>query len=156
MAKKSTDKTPESFSAVEASHIAEVPYQTIDYWARSGFIIPSIADAGGRGTERRYAFSDLVALRTARTLRKAGASMQALRKVVNARGSMESSLSDSRVILVGKDIAVVSNCDEVMDLLKSPQQMVFPAFVFDRPAVVKAIRKRIKEQPMTPRAARAV
>jgi hypothetical protein len=33
--------------------------------------------------------------------------------------------------------------------------MVFPAFVFDRPAVVKAIRKRIKEQPMI-RHARAV
>jgi DNA-binding transcriptional MerR regulator len=155
MTKKSIDKAPESFSAVEASHIAEVPYKTVDYWARSSFIVPSMAIADGRGTERRYTFDDLVALRTARTLRNAGASMQALRKVVESLGAMDSSLSDSRVILVGKEIAVVNDCDQVVALLKRPQQMVFPAFVFDRPAVVKAIRKRIKEQPMI-RHARAV
>jgi MerR HTH family regulatory protein len=57
--------TKESFSAREAARIAGVPYASLDYWARTKLVVPSIADAKGTGTERRYSFNDLVALRVA-------------------------------------------------------------------------------------------
>src|SRR5438876_9533564 len=85
----------EDFSAVEAADIVQIPYQTLDYWARTGFIVPRVATANGRGSERRYAFDDLVALRMVRALRKAGASMQALRRVVKALRTVENSLANS-------------------------------------------------------------
>ena len=54
--------------------------------ARTKFIVPSIAEAQGTGTERRHSFSDLLALRVARELREAGVSTQKLRRVVESSG----------------------------------------------------------------------
>ena len=75
-------KIAESFSAGEAAKITGVPYRNLDHWARTKFIVPSISEARGTGTERKYAFDDLVALRVARELREGGISTQALRQVV--------------------------------------------------------------------------
>src|ERR1051325_3166802 len=97
------------FSATEASSVSGVPYKTVDYWAKTGFIVPSIAAARGSGTERRYSFDDLVALRVARQLRKEGASMQALRKVVTALRNYKTDFASSRLIVVGSDIALVED-----------------------------------------------
>ena len=59
-------KIKESFSAGEAAKITGVSYRNLDHWARTKFIVPSISEARGTGTERKYAFDDLVALRVAR------------------------------------------------------------------------------------------
>jgi len=88
--------------------------RTIDYWAKTGFIAPSIADATGRGTERKYAFDDLVALRVARGLRQAGISMQALRLIVTglrAKKGVRNPLAESRLIAVGSDVDLVNSRD---------------------------------------------
>ena len=58
-------KATESFSTGDAVRITGVSFRNIDYWARTKFIVPSIAEAQGTGTERRYSFSDLLALRVA-------------------------------------------------------------------------------------------
>ena len=59
----------ESFSTGDAVRITGVSFRNIDYWARTKFIVPSIADAKGTRTERKDSFSDLLALRVARELR---------------------------------------------------------------------------------------
>src|SRR5258707_15864687 len=100
----------ESFSAGEASRITGVPYLTLDHWARTKFIVPSIADADGIGTERKYAFNDLLTLRVARELREAGVSTQALRKVVERLRSLRMSLAESHLMVVGSDIQLVLDC----------------------------------------------
>src|SRR5947199_8214048 len=111
----------ESFSTGEATRITGVPYRNIDHWARTKFIVPSIADAEGTGTERKYAFNDLVALRVARELREAGISTQALRRVVAHLRSiegLENPLAESRFIVVGTEIHLVRGCGEIIRLLK--------------------------------------
>jgi hypothetical protein len=40
-------KLRDSFSATEAALIAGMPYQTVDYWARTGFILPSEREGVG-------------------------------------------------------------------------------------------------------------
>ena len=80
--RKGMAKATESFSTGDAVRITGVSFRNIDYWARTKFIVPSIAEAQGTGTERRYSFSDLLALRVARELREAGVSTQSLRRVV--------------------------------------------------------------------------
>jgi DNA-binding transcriptional MerR regulator len=62
--------TTDSFSTGDAVRITGVSFRNIDYWARTRFIVPSIAEAKGTGTERKYSFSDLLALRVARELRE--------------------------------------------------------------------------------------
>src|SRR5881227_969401 len=73
----------DSFSTGDAVRITGVSFRNIDYWARTKFIVPSIAEARGTGTERRYSISDLLALRVARELREAGVSTQSLRRIID-------------------------------------------------------------------------
>ena len=42
------------FGAGETAKLAGVKYATLDFWASSGLIVPSIADAHGKGTEKRF------------------------------------------------------------------------------------------------------
>src|SRR5690348_2750887 len=101
-------KAKEVFSTIEAAQIAGLPVRTVDYWAKTGFIVPSIADAEGRGTERKYAFDDLVALRIALDLRRKGISLQALRSIVAElrrwKPSQRNPLAESRLVKVGSDV----------------------------------------------------
>jgi DNA-binding transcriptional MerR regulator len=137
----------ESFSTLEAAQIAGLPPRTVDYWARTGFIAPSIADATGRGSERKYAFDDLVALRVARGLRNAGISMQALRFIVTGlrakKGGVRNPLAESRLIAVGSDVDLVNSRDDVISVLRNPGKGAF-AFIFDVAGNREEIKKKIK------------
>ena len=50
----------EGFSGREAADIVGITYRQLDYWARTDLIRPSLADAKGSGSRRRYAYKDLV------------------------------------------------------------------------------------------------
>ena len=135
----------ETFSAGVASRAAGVPYRTLDYWARSRFIVPSGRQASGIGTERRYTFDDLVALRTARELRMAGISTQALRRVVRflKRHDIEKPLSELRLIIRAKDVLAVASDQELMSALNSPGQYAF-SFLLDMAHIVRDIEEELK------------
>jgi DNA-binding transcriptional MerR regulator len=143
--KVSAAQIRENYSAVEAAKIAAVPYQTLDYWARTEFIQPSAAGANGRGSERKYTFDDLIALRVARELRTAGASPQALRTVITALRAEHRSLAESRFMVVGSDIVMATNCGQVMSVLKKPGQLAFAAFIVDGPKTVIVLEKEIRK-----------
>jgi DNA-binding transcriptional MerR regulator len=151
--KNNTTRIRDSFSAVEAARYAAVPYQTVDFWARSEFITPSLATANGRGSDRSYSFDDLIALGVARELRKEGASMQALRKVVTALRTEGRSMAEFRWIVVGTDIKRASSCDDVMSMLEKPGQLAFPAFICDGPKTVEMIEGRMKKTKASAREA---
>jgi len=139
-------KTKESFSAGEAAQITGVPYRNIDHWARTKFIVPSISEARGTGTERKYAFDDLVALRVARELREAGISTQALRRVVDflrRKKGLQNPLAESRLLVVGSDVKLVSGCEEVVSLLEKPGQAAF-AFMVNLERTIEAIKRDVK------------
>ena len=40
--------------------IVGISYRQLDYWARTDLVRPSLADAQGSGTQRRYSYRDLV------------------------------------------------------------------------------------------------
>lgn len=52
-----------SFSTSAASRISGVPLRTVDFWAKSGVLEPSIAFPRGIGSDRRYSLEDLYVLR---------------------------------------------------------------------------------------------
>lgn len=113
--------------------ITGVSFRNIDFWARTKFIVPSIADAKGTGTERRYAFADLVALRMARDLREAGVATHALKRVVSTLRRLKSLSNptvECRLIVSGSDVYIATNSEEVISVLRKPGQTAF-AFIFD-------------------------
>jgi DNA-binding transcriptional MerR regulator len=138
-------KATDSFSTGDTVRITGVSFRNIDYWARTKFIVPSIAEAQGTGTERRYSFTDLLALRVARELREAGVSTQSLRRVVDflrARKSLTNPLAECHLIVTGSDVQVANSPEKIMSALRRPGQTSF-AFVFDLARTVVEMRHEI-------------
>ena len=64
----------EGYSGREAADIVGITYRQLDYWARTDLIRPSLADAKGSGSRRRYSYRDLVELKMIKTLLDSGRS----------------------------------------------------------------------------------
>jgi DNA-binding transcriptional MerR regulator len=142
----------DSFSTGEAVRITGVSFRNIDYWARTRFIVPSIADARGTGTERKYSFSDLLALRVAGALREAGVSTQSLRPIVRflqTRRGLKQPLAGCRLVVTGSDVQVATSPEKVMSALMRPGQTSF-AFVFDLARTVDEIKQEIHASKRKP------
>lgn len=147
----------DSFSTGEAVRITGVSFRNIDYWARSKFIVPSIADARGTGTERKYSFSDLLALRVARELREAGVSTQSLRRIVDflrTRKGLTNPLAECRLIVTASDVQVATSRQKVMNALVRRDQTSL-TFVFDLARTLEEMKQDIDAAKRKP-AARSI
>jgi DNA-binding transcriptional MerR regulator len=133
------------FTAGQAVRVSGLPYPVLDYWAKSGFIVPSITTAAGSGSQRRYSFRDVVALRVARELRDAGISLQSLRKVIGKlkeSEGIENPLAEERLILAGDDVVLVRSEEELLSQIRRPGQLYLTAVV-NLANVVEELRKAI-------------
>jgi DNA-binding transcriptional MerR regulator len=143
--KKIMPRETETFSTSEAARITHVPHRTIDYWARTQLVVPSIADANGIGTDRLYNFKDLVALRVARELRQAGTSTQGIRRVIEhlrAHGWPDP-LTQCRLVAVGSEVCFVRSCKQLENVLNRPGQGVF-AFMLDFKETVAEVTRDVR------------
>ncbi len=134
---------PDSFTAGQAARLSHTAYRTLDYWAKSGFVAPSVAPSRGKGSQRRYSFGDLVALRVATLLRGQGISLQQLRKVVarlRARG-YETPLSQVYLVSDGLDVFERQG-DELLSLLHRPGQGAF-LWVLNLGEVERELRREL-------------
>src|SRR5262245_49124133 len=70
------------YRGVTACSAAGITYRQLDYWARTGLVVPSVRDASGSGTQRLYSFRDIVVLKVVKRLLDAGVSLQNIRKAI--------------------------------------------------------------------------
>lgn len=135
----------DSFSTRRAAEIAGVSHRTVDYWAKTKFIVPSIADAKGIGTDRLYNFDDLIALRVAGDLRKSGISTQALRSVIDylRKRGYPKGLAGCRLLVLGTDVCMVHNCKEMESALNEPGQGIF-SFMIDISQAYKEVKDKAR------------
>ena len=125
------------FTARQVVKLTGVPYSTLNLWAKNGLVQPSVAPGTGTGSERVYSFSDLVALKVAFELRRSGVTTSSLKKVVDfLRQSehMEKPLSEARLVVSGRDVAIVRE-GELVSVLSKPGQG-YLSFVVDLPQVL--------------------
>src|SRR5256885_5873124 len=69
-----------------------ISYRQLDYWARTGLVVPSVRPAAGSGSQRLYSFRDIVVLKVVKRLLDAGGSLQNIRKAIDqlrARGGAD-------------------------------------------------------------------
>ena len=57
-----------AYRAPVAANIVGITYRQLDYWARTGTVVPSLGQASGYGSNRLYSWEDLVELSIAREL----------------------------------------------------------------------------------------
>src|SRR3954452_23378993 len=72
----------QGFKGPQACTIVGITYRQLDYWARTNLVRPSIHDAAGSGTQRRYSYRDLVELKVIKNLLDSGVSLQAARRAI--------------------------------------------------------------------------
>ena len=70
------------FGGPQVCALVGITYRQLDYWARTGLLRPSIAEARGSGTKRRYSYHDVLELKVIKQLLDAGISLQSARRAV--------------------------------------------------------------------------
>jgi DNA-binding transcriptional MerR regulator len=122
---KFRDVIQDAFSTAEAARLSNLTPRQLDHWARLGFLRPSVEEASGYGSRRRYSFNDLVKLRVAARLRASGLGLTRIRRCVEALKRLDSTgqadLGQARLIVIGDRVLWARSDREVVDLLKGGQ-----------------------------------
>ena len=114
----------QGYTGPEVCKITGITYRQLDHWTTSSLIKASIRNIKGSGFHRIYSFQDIIQIKLVNKLRKAGVSLQkiriALKNIVNILGD-NINISDVSVFSDGKSIYVISDNDQMLDLLKKGQ-----------------------------------
>src|SRR5689334_5175919 len=118
----SSEEDAVGYRGPTACHAAGISYRQLDYWARTGLVVPSVRDAAGSGSQRLYSFRDIVVLKVVKRLLDAGVSLQNIRKAIDTLRSR--GVGDLAGITLISDGTTVYECrspEEVVDLLQGGQ-----------------------------------
>jgi DNA-binding transcriptional MerR regulator len=112
------------FRGPVACRAADITYRQLDYWARTGLVVPEVRSAGGSGTQRLYSFRDLLILKVIKRLIDAGISLQQIRTAIEhlrVRGVED--LTQVTLMSDGISVYECTSDDQVVDLLRGGQGM---------------------------------
>jgi DNA-binding transcriptional MerR regulator len=116
------DSTFIGYRGATACAATGITYRQMDYWARTGLLVPSIRSAKGSGSQRLYSFRDILVLRIIKRLLDTGVSLQNVRKAVDHL--RERGVEDLSEITLMSDGASIFECtteDEVIDIMRGGQ-----------------------------------
>ena len=111
----------EGFSGREAADIVGITYRQLDYWARTDLIRPSLADAKGSGSRRRYSYKDLIELRMIKTLIDAGQRLDRVRSAFEYLRDLGDDLSAAQVVIAGDSVVLVRPGENLIDVVNKYQ-----------------------------------
>jgi DNA-binding transcriptional MerR regulator len=60
-----------------------VPYSTLNLWAKTGFVTPSIQGGNGTGHDRMYSAADVEILKIAQSMKAAGLTIGVIAKAIH-------------------------------------------------------------------------
>ena len=121
----------EGFRGPQVCQLVGISYRQLDYWARTGLLRPSLAEAKGSGTKRRYSYRDLLELKVIKRLLDAGVSLQSARRAVGClREDLGADLAASNLVLSDTTTVLAHTNGELVDLLAGGQGVfnVVPLF----------------------------
>jgi DNA-binding transcriptional MerR regulator len=118
----SDDEGENGFRGPQVCKLVGISYRQLDYWARTDLMRPSLADAQGSGTQRRYSYRDLVALKVIKSLLDAGVSLQTARKAIEyLRSYMGEELASASLVLNGTNSVLAQSGEDLVDLVRRGQ-----------------------------------
>ena len=109
------------FRGPQVCKIVGITYRQLDYWARTDLIRPSIADARGSGTQRRYSYRDLLELKVIKRLLDAGVSLQSARRAIEVLRKSGEDVATANLVLNGSQSVLAHSGEEIIDLLQGGQ-----------------------------------
>ena len=109
------------YSGTQAAKVVGISYRQLDYWARTDLIRPSLTDAAGSGSRRRYSYADLLELKTIKKLIDAGIKLEQVRKVFSyLRTHVSTDIASAHIVIDGGHVMLCDG-DELIDVLKHGQ-----------------------------------
>jgi len=107
-----------------ACQAAGITYRQLDYWDRTGLVVPQIRTAEGSGSQRLYSFRDILMLKVIKKLIDAGISLQQIRLAIDhlrSRGNID--MTAITLISDGTSVFECTEDNEIIDLVKGGQAM---------------------------------
>lgn len=110
------------YRGASAAAAAGISYRQLDYWDRTGLVVPSIQTASGSGSQRLYSFRDILVLKLVKRLLDTGVSLQQIRIAVEQlKVAGISDLTNTTLMSDGARVYLCTSQDEVIDLLGQGQ-----------------------------------
>lgn len=109
------------FRGPQVCKIVGISYRQLDYWARTSLVSPSVQPAQGSGSQRLYAFEDLVNLKLIKNLLDAGISLQKVREAIEYLGESGEDMTGVTIASDGHSVYACRSAEEVFDLLRKGQ-----------------------------------
>ncbi len=118
-----SDRTAdEGYSGQRTAEIVGITYRQLDYWARTNLVRPSLADAKGSGSRRRYSYRDLLELKAIKRLLDAGIKLEVVREVFGyLRDELGSDITQANLVISGNKSVLIQSDGELIDLVKQGQ-----------------------------------
>ncbi len=111
-----------SFSGKRTAEIVGITYRQLDYWARTDLVRPSLADANGSGSRRRYSYKDLLELKVIKTLLDAGIRLESVREVFSfLREQLGEDIASANLVINGSTSVLTRSGEELIDLVRKGQ-----------------------------------
>ena len=112
----------EGYRGPQVCKIVGITYRQLDYWARTDLIRPSLADAKGSGSQRRYGYRDLLELKVIKSLLDAGVSLQSARRAIEyLRENLGEDVASANLVLNGSGSLLARSGEEIVDILRNGQ-----------------------------------
>jgi DNA-binding transcriptional MerR regulator len=119
------DMTEEAgFRGPQVCSVVGITYRQLDYWARTDLLRPSISEARGSGSQRRYSYTDLVQLKVIKRLLDAGVSLQSARRAIECLRSGGDDLASANLVVDDARSVLAHSGEEIIDLLKGGQTVL--------------------------------
>jgi DNA-binding transcriptional MerR regulator len=143
----------EGFNSKRVSEIVGISYRQLDYWARTDLVRPSLSDANGSGSRRRYSYRDVVALKVIKKLQDAGIKLEAIRDVfAYLREKLGEDAASANLVIDGSTVLVLTSEDEFVDAVRQGQGVLN---VLSLAGVTQEVDERVRslrpagEEPVT-------
>lgn len=110
------------YSGKATAEIVGITYRQLDYWARTDLIRPSITDAAGSGSRRRYSYRNLLELKVVKNLLDSGIRLEQVREVFDyLQDELGEDVATANLVVNGSTPVLVRSGEEIVDLLQSGQ-----------------------------------
>ncbi len=117
----------------QACKIVGITYRQLDYWTRTGLVVPSIQAANGSGTQRLYSFNDLLQMKVIKSLTDAGADLRKVRQAIDyVRRNLDQDWASLTIVTDGRGVYACTSDAEVVDLLRSGQGVLGAVVAVDK------------------------
>jgi DNA-binding transcriptional MerR regulator len=112
----------QGYRGPQVCSIVGITYRQLDYWARTDLVRPSVADAKGSGSQRRYSYRDLLELKVIKSLLDAGVSLQSARRAIEyLRKNLGEDVASANLVIDGGGSVLARSGEEIVDLLRRGQ-----------------------------------